>query len=62
MEEHISYMFCPPLNNLFINIDSFGGHNIKTLTIVCEGKEHKFSTKQISQFLDYITKGLPNEK
>lgn len=54
MEEYTSVKFCPPADNLVINIDSFGGQGIKTVTIICDGKEHKFSTKHISQFLDYI--------
>lgn len=43
---------------LIIDIDSFHYNNIKQLKFLVGGKEHLFTTDQISKFFDYIKEGF----
>lgn len=57
-EEEIVAIIRKYKNNLVIDIDHNGGHDISMVTFYVGGKHHTFSTKQISQFFDYITEGF----
>lgn len=43
---------------LVINIDSCLDSDIKVVEFRVDGKVHRFSTKQVSLFLSYVTEGL----
>jgi hypothetical protein len=45
-------------DTLVINIDSCLDSDVKIVEIRVYGKVHRYSTKQVSQFLDYITEGF----
>ncbi len=57
-EEEIVAIIRKYKNNLVIDIDHNRGHDISMVTFYVGGKQHTFSTKQISQFFDYITEGF----
>ncbi len=43
---------------LVVNIDSCLDYDIKIVEFRVDGKVHRFTTKQVSQFLEYVTEGL----